>query len=121
LSRAVRRAELVAGLLLLFFALAVNPAQHIFLFVLFVVEALAAFYLSVRFGKPGHARAVAIILSLAVLLPMLIRVLRGALLAGRPAGPAVLVSFILVGLLGALQLLALIGALVERSDVASSA
>ena len=120
MSRAVRRAELVAGILLLYFALVVNPAQHPLLFALFVVEALAAFYLSVRFGKRGHARAVAIILSLAILLPILIRVLRGALSA-RPAGPAVLLSFILVGLVGASQLLALMGALVERSDVAPSA
>ena len=120
MSRAVRRAELVAGILLLYFALSVNPAQHPFLFVLFVVEALVAFYLSARFGKRGYARGVAIILSLAILLPVLIRVLRGALSA-RPAGPAVLLSYVLVGLVGAAQLLALIGAVVARSDVASSA
>ncbi len=119
MSRAVRRAELVAGILLLYFALSVNPAQHPFLFVLFVVEALVAFYLSARFGKRGHARGVAIILSLAILLPLLIRVLGAP--SARPAGPAVRLSYILVGLVGAAQLLALIGAVVERSDVASSA
>ena len=117
----VRRVELVAGILLLYFALSVNPAQHMFLFLAFILEAIAGFYLALRFGKHGHARAVAIILSLVILVPMVIRVLTGALSFSGAANPAYLVSLILVGLLAASQLVALVGALVQRREAAPSA
>ncbi len=121
MSRAVRQAELIAGLVLLYFALAVNPAQHIFLFLAFVLEALVAFYVSLRFESHGHARTVAILLSLAVLAPIVIRALTGAFSSGAPASPAVIVSFVLVAVLATCQLVALLGAVLHRRHAAPSA
>jgi hypothetical protein len=121
LSRAVRQAELIAGLLLLYFALAVNPAQHMLLFLAFVLEALVAFYVSLRFESHGHARTVAILLSLAVVLPILIRALTGAYTSGATATPAVIRSFVLVAVLATCQLVALFGAVLYRRPAAPSA
>ena len=121
MSRAVRQAELIAGLVLLYFALAVNPAQHTFVFLAFVLEALVAFYVALRFASHGHARTIAILLSLAVIVPIVIRVLTGAYASGATASSAAFVSFVLVLVLATCQLVALIGALLPRRDAAPSA
>ena len=121
MSRAVRQAELIAGLVLLYFALVANPAQHMFLFLGFVLAALVAFYVSLRFESHGHARTVAILLSLAVVVSILIRVLTGAYTSGATASPAVIVSFVLVAVLATCQLVALFGALLYRRHAAPSA
>jgi len=92
-----------------------------FLFLGFVLAALVAFYVSLRFESHGHARTVAILLSLAVVVSILIRVLTGAYTSGATASPAVIVSFVLVAVLATCQLVALFGALLYRRHAAPSA
>jgi len=122
LSRAVRQAELIAGLVLLYFAVVVNPAQHMTLFLGFILAALVAFYVSLRFESHGHARSVAVLLSLAVVAAILIRVLTGAYTSGATPSPAVIVSFVLVAVLATCQLVVLFGVLVlYRRHAAPSA
>jgi hypothetical protein len=107
--------------MLLYFGLSLNPSSHAVLMLFFFAEVAAALYVTWAFGKHGAARMVAMLLAVTVLLPIIVNLLRGAYRFDLTAGPAVVLSFALVAILAAAQVLCLGILLTTKADRAASA
>ena len=117
----MRIAELLSVFLLLYLGLSLSFSSQPLLMFLFLAEAAAALYVTWAIGKRPVARVVALVLAVAILLPMAGNVIQGAYHFSMSAGPAVALSFVLVALLAGAQVLCVAAVLLSKRVRAASA
>ena len=121
MTTVVRASELLTALLLVYLGLSLSFSSHPLLMLLFLGEAAAALYVAWAIGKRPVARVVALLVAVAILLPMAVNVVRGAYHFSMSAGPAVALSFVLVALLAGAQILCIVAILLNSRVRAASA
>jgi hypothetical protein len=110
----------MSGLILLYLALSIPPSR-LGVLLTFLVEAVVAFYVALRYASQKAAVICAAILAFVVLVPAGIRLAQGGISRQADASPAVTLSYVLIGLLLMAQGIALLGSLLRLRRAPASA